>query len=200
MKRIVALALGGLLAAPAFAGGPVTVAPEPVVEPVPAPVVVAPVADWSGFYVGGQLGYGKVDTNIDDLDGNGAIGGLHAGYRYDFGRAVVGAELAYDVTNIDLDGIPDSELDNVTTLKLMAGGKMGKGLLYATAGGSWADASIGGADVSDNGYVYGIGYDYMVNDRWSVGAELLRHTWDDFDDSGVDVDATTLQAKVGFRF
>ncbi|MGP3696379.1 outer membrane protein [Rhodobacter sp. NSM] len=198
MKRIAALALGGLLAAPAFAGGPAMVAPEPVVEPVPAPVVVAPVTDWSGFYVGGQLGYGDIDTDIDGYDGNGAIGGVHAGYRYDFGRAVVGAELAYDISNIDI-GEAGDELDNLTTLKLMAGGKIGKGLLYATAGGSWADVKSDAGD-PDDGYVYGIGYDYMLNDRWSVGAELLRHTWDSFNDADIDADATTLQAKVGFRF
>ncbi|AXQ95121.1 porin family protein [Cereibacter azotoformans] len=197
MKRIAALALGGLLAAPAFAGGPITVAPEPIVEPMPAPVVVAPVTDWSGFYVGGQLGYGDVGTEISGLDGNGAIGGVHAGYRYDFGRAVVGAEIAYDMTNIDIGD--SAELDNVATLKLMAGGKIGRGLLYATAGGTWADVTSDAGD-PDDGYVYGIGYDYMLNDRWSVGAELLRHEWDTFDDAGTDADATTLQAKVGFRF
>ena len=198
MKRIAALALAGFLAAPAFAAGPVTAIPEPVVEPAPVPVVIAPLTNWSGFYLGGQLGYGDVDTDVEDYDGNGAIGGVHAGYRYDFGRAVVGAELAYDITNIDIGDAGD-ELDNVATLKLMAGGKIGQGLLYATAGGAWADTSSDAGD-PDDGYVYGIGYDYMVNERWSVGAELLRHTWDAFDDTRTDADATTLQAKVGFRF
>ncbi|TKA94504.1 porin family protein [Cereibacter changlensis] len=196
MKRIAALALAGFLVAPAFAAGPVTAIPEPVVEPAPAPVMAAPLANWSGLYVGGQLGYGDVDTDVDGYDGNGAIGGVHAGYRYDFGRAVVGAELAYDITNI---GDAGDELDNVATLKLMAGGKIGQGLLYATAGGAWADTNSDAGD-PDDGYVYGIGYDHMLNKRWSVGAELLRHTWDAFDDSGTDADATTLQAKVGFRF
>lgn len=198
MKRIAALALAGFLAAPAFAAGPVTAIPEPVVEPAPAPVMAAPLANWSGLYVGGQLGYGDVDTDVDGYDGNGAIGGVHAGYRYDFGRAVVGAELAYDITNIDIGDAGD-ELDNVATLKLMAGGKIGQGLLYATAGGAWADTNSDAGD-PDDGYVYGIGYDHMLNERWSVGAELLRHTWDAFDDTGADADATTLQAKVGFRF
>ena len=43
------------LAAPAFAGGPTPVFEEPAVI---APVVTAPVYDWTGFYVGGQLGWG----------------------------------------------------------------------------------------------------------------------------------------------
>ncbi|WYK06362.1 porin family protein [Cereibacter sphaeroides f. sp. denitrificans] len=198
MKRIAVLALGGLLAAPTFAGGPLTVTAEPAIEPAPVPVMVAPVTDWSGFYVGGQLGYGDINTDIDGYDGNGAIGGVHAGYRYDFGRAVVGAELAYDISNIEIGDIGD-ELDNLATLKLMAGGKVGRGLLYATVGGTWADVSSDAGD-PDDGYLYGIGYDHMLNDRWSIGAELLRHTWDSFDDAGTDADATTLQAKVGFRF
>lgn len=92
-----------------------------------------------------------------------------------------------------------TSLDNLATLKLMAGGKVGRGLLYATVGGTWADVSSDAGD-PDDGYLYGIGYDHMLNDRWSIGAELLRHTWDSFDDAGTDADATTLQAKVGFRF
>lgn len=199
MKRIAALAIGGLLAAPAFAGGPVRVASEPAVAPAPAPVVAAPTVDWTGFYAGGQLGYADLDSNIDGYDGNGAIGGVHAGYRYDLGKAVIGAELAYDVANVDIGDGNDS-LDNATTLKLIAGGKIDRGLLYATVGSSWADVTVGGQDYSDNGYVFGVGYDYALNDRWTVGGEILRHNYDDVNDAGTDLDATTLQVKAAYRF
>lgn len=200
MKRIAALALGGLLAAPAFAGGPIEVPVEPVIEP--APVVVAPTYNWTGFYAGGQLGYG--DAGVDglpaglDLDGSGWLGGLHAGYRYDFGGGVVGGEASYDWASIDLGD--DGEIDEVLRLKLLAGGKIGAGLLYATAGAAWADASALGEDLSDNGIFYGAGYDHLLNDRWVVGGEILRHEFDDFDGTGADVDVTTFQARVSYRF
>ena len=199
MKRIAALVLGGLLAAPAFAGGPMEVPVEPVIEP--APVVVAPTYDWTGFYAGGELGYGDLgaDGAPVDLEGDGWLGGLHAGYRYDFGGGVVGAEASYDWASIDL-GEDAGELDDVMRLKLLAGAKIGRGLLYASAGAAWADASALGEDLSDNGYFYGLGYDYLVTDKWVVGGEVLQHEFDDFDGTGIDIDATTVQAKVSYRF
>lgn len=129
-------------------------------------------------------------------DGSSAIGGVHAGYRYDFGRAVVGVDLAYDMTNIDIGDAGD-ELNNVATLKLMAGGKIGQGLLYATADGSWPDVTSDAGNPGD-GIVYGVGYDHMLNDRWSVGAELLRYSWDTFDDAGTDADATRCRRRLDF--
>ena len=84
----------------------------------------------------------------------------------------------------------------------MAGGEVGeRGLLYATAGSAWADISApDGDDLSDNGWFYGIGYDHMLNDQWFLGAELLRHEFNDFDDTGADVDANTLQLRAAYRF
>jgi opacity protein-like surface antigen len=202
MKRIAVLALGGLLAAPAFAGGPVEIAPEPVVA-APAPVVVEQSADWGGFYAGAQLGYGDADTNVDGVDGDGALGGVHAGYRYDFGRAVVGAELDYDFSNISLDapvGGASADIDSIARVKLMAGADLGRSLLYVTAGKAYAEVSGAGDDLSDNGKFYGIGMDYAVTDTWTVGGEILKHEFDDFDDSGLDVDATTVKAKVSYNF
>jgi opacity protein-like surface antigen len=204
MKSIAAVATTMAMATPffmtpAFAGGPTEPADEPVIVAEPAPVL--PVsADWGGFYAGAQLGYADVDSNGAGLDGNGWLGGVHAGYRWDFGQFVAGAELDYDSASIDLGAVEGDELDDIARLKLIAGTEFGNSLVYATAGAARASATVGGVDLSDNGWFLGAGVDVPVAGNWTVGGELMQHQFDDFDGTGVDLDATTLKAKVSLRF
>lgn len=199
MKTIAALITTAALTAPAFAGGPTPVMDEPVIVPAAEPYV-APGLDWSGAYVGAQIGYGDVDSNGAGLDGNDWFGGVHGGYRWDLGNWVAGTEVSYDANNIDLGGAGAAELDDVLALKLSAGREIGNSLVYANVGAARASASVAGVDLRDTGLVYGIGFDYAVNDRWTVGGEVTEHKFDDFDATGVDFDATTIKAKVGMRF
>jgi outer membrane immunogenic protein len=83
---------------------------------------VAPVFSWTGFYVGGQLGYawGKdngtvysTETGLDTTTGvfdsfsstqshlspSGAIGGAHIGYNWQINQFVLGVEANVDATN-----------------------------------------------------------------------------------------------------
>ncbi len=199
MKKAAAVVLTSVLAAPAFAGGPVQVTPEPVIVPAPAPVV-SYGNDWSGFYAGAQLGYGDTDSNGAGFDGNGAIGGVHAGYRWDLGKTVLGVEADWDKTSLDLGAAGTDSLDSIARLKLQAGYDAGPALIYATAGAAHANASVGGVDLSDSGWSLGAGVTYAVNDQWTVGGEVLTNRFDDFDGSGVDLDTTTATLRVGFRF
>jgi len=195
MKFLAPLALASTLCAPAFAGGMV----EPVTEPMIAPVMMAPVnADWTGFYAGGQLGYGEVSSNNVAVNGNGAAGGVHMGYRYDFGQFVAGGELAYNGTNGKKG--PANKLNSVTQLKLMGGYDLGSTLVYATAGAAYGKATIAGVDRSDTGYLLGLGMDYAINDKWTVGAEAVHHRVDNFDGTATNVRANSLQMRVGYRF
>jgi opacity protein-like surface antigen len=197
---IATLALAGMTALPAFAGGPSAPVTEPVVTPAPAPVAVRPDGDWGGFYAGAQLGYADIGSSASGvLDGSGALGGVHAGYRWDLGQPVFGAELDYDWADADL-GDDLGSLDNVTRLKLIGGADLGQTFLYATAGAAWADATVGGNGLSDQGWFGGIGADYALSSQWTVGGEVLWHNFDDFDDSGIDIDATTAKVKVSYRF
>lgn len=199
------IALISALAAVGFAGSaqaggladPVPTVPVTAPAPIPAPVSYG--GDWSGFYAGGQLGYGQLDADaFDDRDPDGAIYGVHAGYNYDFGTFVLGAELDYDATDIS-DSDTDIDLDSVARLKFKAGYDAGQFLPYVTAGVAQASTS-GGLDGSDTGQFAGLGLDYQYNDRMRIGVEALQHQFDDFDDSGVDIDATTIAARVSFSF
>lgn len=193
MKFITATAALAAVAAfgamPALAGGPTEAISEPMVAPAPV-AVAAPSADWSGLYVGGQLGYGDVSGIVD---GSGFSTGLIAGYRADLGQFVAGIEGNYDWTDIDLGG--GNSLDNVARLKLIGGYDMGPALLYGTVAAVRGESTLG----SDNGYGLGVGMDYALTDRMTLGAELMEHKFDNFVGAG-DVDATTFNTRVGFRF
>ena len=186
-------------ASAAQAGGPVTVAPEPMIAaPAPAP---APGTDWSGFYAGGQLGYGDGEASgAASGDGDGFLGGLHGGYNWDLGSYVLGAELSWDATNIEEDG-GAGEVDSIARLKLRAGADLGQNLLYATAGPSWMHASTdGGGNYDDTGWFLGAGIEHAWRENMTVGGEILYDRFDDFDKTGVDVELLSIQARVSFRF
>lgn len=202
MKRMTATAVAGAVAAfaalPALAGGPVQAVEEPMVAPAAAPVYVAPNGDWTGFYAGGQLGYGDVGSSAA-LGGDGMTGGLIGGYRMDFGQFVAGVEGNYDWSDIEL-GAAGNSLDNIARLKLIGGYDMGPALVYGTVAAVRADATVGGVEASDNGWGAGLGVDYALSDSMTLGAEIMEHRFDNFAGLGTDLDATTVNARVGFRF
>lgn len=193
MKTIAAFLTATALAAPAFAGGLATPVMEPEVVPAAAPMIV-PSTDWSGFYAGAQLGYADVGSSDNSLDGNDWLGGVHAGYRWDLGTTVLGVEGDYNTASVDLNAT--DSLDSLAHLKLIGGMDLGRTLVYATGGVAWADTTGG----SDDGYFLGAGLDYSLNDSWTIGGEILGHRFDDFNGTGVDLDATTVAAKVSFQF
>ncbi|WP_271948532.1 outer membrane protein [Ruegeria faecimaris] len=152
--------------------------------------------NWTGFYGGLQVGYADIDTNVSGVDGDGAIGGIVLGYDYDLGDWVVGGGFDYDWTSIELT--PGVEVEDVWRLKARAGYKVTPvGLLYGIGG--YAEASTDNLG-SDDGWFIGAGYEQIVAPNVSVGGEILYHEFNDFDSTGIDVDATTIQARATYRF
>lgn len=194
-----------IIAAPlALAAGMVSAGglAEPIETPAPAPVVApAPMmsgSDWTGFYAGGQVGYGKLDSAGLPEDPDGLTYGAHAGYLFDMGSWVLGGELDIDGTDIE-DTTAGVAVDAITRAKLRVGYDAGNWLPYVTAGVAQARVS-GGLDATDTGGFAGLGAEYRVSDSVRVGAEVLQHQFDDFDGSGFDIDATTAAARVSFQF
>ena len=172
---------------------PATIAPVAV---APAPVAVG--SDWSGLYVGGSLGYGQVEADSFADDTEGALYGIHGGYLYDMGALVLGGELEYELTDIS-DSATGIDFDSIARAKVRAGYDAGALLPYATAGFAQAYTS-GALDADDTGYFAGLGVDYQVTPNLRVGAEVLRHQFDDFNGGGTDIEATTASLRVGYSF
>ncbi|MBV0911912.1 outer membrane protein [Anianabacter salinae] len=186
-----------LISTSAFAGN---LDPAPV-EPVivqPAPVAAPAGVDWSGSYGGVSLGYGTSVTSTAP-SGDGIVGGAFVGYNYDFGNFVVGAETEYQQSGITYGG-GAGRIDNFTRLKAKFGVEADRALFYATGGATLANGTVNGNSFSDTGYNVGVGMDYAVTDRWTVGAEALYNRFDDVGNTTTDVDATTFSARVGYRF
>ncbi|QYX58292.1 porin family protein [Roseovarius sp. SCSIO 43702] len=198
LTALPALAAGLAFSAPALAGN----LDEPVAEApvIVAPAPVAPVSpNWTGFYGGAELGYGNIDTNAPGVSGNdGVVGGLIAGYDYDFNNGfVLGGGVDYDWTDMGLTaGGVTADVDSILRVKLRGGYKIGNGLLYATGG--WAQVDTPGGD--EDGYVVGAGYEHMITDNISLGGEVLYHEFENVTGTTNDVDATTVQMRAAFRF
>lgn len=207
MYRMTSLiAVGIATAGMAHAAGPAPAEPDMMVAPAPAPVYDTS-GDWGGGYGGVQLGYGTADftTSVDDYDSDGVIGGFHLGYNWDFGDWVVGPELQYDFTDLSIDsGTGTGSFDEIARLNLRAGRDLGRGLLYGSVGVAYANFDgVSGAlsgDLEDPGYVLGVGYDYKLNDDWSVGGQYQYHQFDDFGADGNDVDFGTAHLRATYNF
>jgi outer membrane immunogenic protein len=73
-----------------------------------APVLPSPAYDWSGFYIGGHLGYDFGRTRVVDngvltessVPMNGIIGGGLAGYNWQIGSFVYGIEGDFGVSDL----------------------------------------------------------------------------------------------------
>ena len=188
--------LAACCAGPALAGGAALPAP-------PTPVVLDPVpvmpmgTDFTGLSVGLQLGYADLSTTGPVLDGDDVLLGLRAYYDYDLGDFILGGGLQYDTTSLDIGGV--ATLDSITRLALRGGVDLTDDWLYGTAG--WAQARTSGGGVGDsNGWFAGVGYERLLGDAMSLGAELLYHEFGDFDLVGLEAQATTAAVSVNFRF
>jgi len=164
MKKIL---LAGVAAATMLAAGSAFAADLPSRKYAPvAPVVVAPVFTWTGFYVGVNAGYAWNVNNNKNYYGytpydyayygygsssndGGFTGGGQIGYNYQIGQFVIGAEA--DIQYADLKqkgywGYSSSGIDWFGTVRARAGVAIDRALIYVTGGFAY------GGGGSDRGY------------------------------------------------
>jgi outer membrane immunogenic protein len=150
--------LVAVVTAAAFCGAPALAADMAVKAPPPAP---APGYSWTGFYVGGTLGYSSGrDPATDNFSGSttsdtgtiapaGAVGGVEAGYNWQMSRWFLGLEADWQATGQDnsfcLDCFPEpgrgiaQKLPWFATVRGRLGYAVGPALVYATGGAAFAD-------------------------------------------------------------
>jgi outer membrane immunogenic protein len=161
MKKILQGAAGVLAVAMT---GPSFAADLPAANYAKAPAVVAPVPayDWSGFYVGANIG-GAWDhgTSTDRaLDGtfvssgassnSGVVGGGQIGYNYmalpnfllGIEADVDGTSLKGTVLSVDGSNQHSSELDAFGTVRGRVGFTQSNWLFYGTGGFAWGEGSV----------------------------------------------------------
>ncbi len=196
MKKIL---LGVLLAGTAMSAQAADLAPRPYTK---APVM-APVYDWTGFYLGVNAGFGLGrDRTVHDYGngfGNslylqplGAVGGGQIGYNWQtnsfLGPIVIGVEA--DIQAADMSdnrtsilGAPQysQKLDWFGTVRGRIGLVTGPTLTYVTAGYAYGDANttVTGAGGplpfrgTRDGWTWGSGVEAALGGNWTGKIEYL---------------------------
>jgi len=182
MKRIVLGVLLSSIASAAYAADLPAAAPY-----TKAPAIVAPVTNWTGFYIGAMGGYGT-ESGSDAIKG-GFAGGT-VGYNWQFNQFVAGIEADGAWANISnsatqvFGGVPvtaTAKIDALGTVRGRFGVAFDQVLFYGTGGLAIADtklsASVPGLTISDShtqtGWTAGAGIEWMFVPRWSLKAEYL---------------------------
>jgi outer membrane immunogenic protein len=196
--------------------------------PSPAPY------SWTGLYIGGNVGFAWSAGANSPLTGTqavaplagvgpltwqdlgaypltaktgaqGALGGLQAGYNWQFNSVVTGIETDFDFANVSRTtsfgaavapfssaATISRRLDDLGTLRGRIGFTSGSALVYATAGLAYGRSSLGHSLVLSNlvgnggsaagttvawqaGWTAGGGIEYAFGNRWSAKAEYLYY-------------------------
>lgn len=194
-----ALLAGVVLAAPAVAADLSGRYPAPYVQPVAA-------FTWTGFYVGGNAGYGWGTTSFGDPGG--FIAGLQAGYNFQFGSPfVLGIETDINYSGMSGGGVG---LGYFGTVRARLGYSFDRALVYGTGGFAYGqgNADFFGLTSSANltGWTLGVGAEYAVDRNWSAKLEYLyvdlgSATYGTLAGPVVSgLDANILRAGVNYRF
>jgi outer membrane immunogenic protein len=204
---------------PSAAGGSLKdTAPEPVAAPT-----------WYGPYIGVHVGGGWSSVDWTYLaggtanqDGDGAFGGLQAGFNFRTAGLVWGIEA--DISGANIDGQTDcpnnaftcdTEIQWLGSVRLRAGFASGNWLIYGTGGFGFGRVEIStrgpvspatnGTDQTLTGWTAGGGVELIIDRNWTIKGEYLYY---DLGDDTFTVDAnlrvradTTLHtAKIGFNY
>ena len=167
----------------------------------PAPAMVATAYNWSGFYIGGEVGGAWSDMAYLHTNTGGIIdpithhpsswaGGGQVGFQYQWSNIVAGIEGNFIATDLNATALAPFSADRSNSVKINSlatvVGKLGvafdRWMVYGKGG--WATANsdfrrfITSTNTTtatssgwDNGWTVGVGFDYAVLDNLILGFE-----------------------------
>jgi outer membrane immunogenic protein len=189
-----------------------------------APAYVAPAyANWTGFYLGlnGGYGFGKSawDAPVVSPDPKGALFGITGGYNFQTGTWVWGIEGDIDASTLKgtqacTFGTCETKNSWLSTVRARLGyAGWNNWLPYITGGAAIgevkADDSFGSAQQTKVGWTAGAGVEYALMTNWSVKLEYLYADLGKMDCGGhcaaitpddVSFKTNLVRAGINYRF
>jgi len=191
----------------------------------PAPVVAAAPAafNWTGFYLGVHAGAAMVDADygydfgggfaggLSD-DATGFLGGVQAGYNWQFDNIVIGAQtdFAYSSAKMsnDIGGFgTEGKLEWLGSTTARIGYAFDNLLIYGKGGVAYGQSKITIDPVGDDskwhtGWTAGVGAEYAFTQNITG---LLEYNYvdlgsKDYFDNAVSADLTTNVIKAGLNY
>lgn len=177
------------------------------------PYDVAPAGRpyWQGAYVGANLGYQWGDVTRNRANPSGVMGGLQAGYTWQYGQFVFGGETDVQASDAD-DMFAPWKFSNpwFGTLRARAGMAAGNALFYGTIGLAYGTLKMqntltGVSESHTNiGWAGGFGTEVALVSHWTAKVEYL---YVDLNNSSYVIGGTShginsniLRIGVNYRF
>jgi outer membrane immunogenic protein len=145
--------------------------------PYYGPATAAPLFNWTGFYVGGNAGWGW--GSALGADPSGYLIGLQAGYNFQYAsNLLAGFETDIAITGFDGSAAGVTvDLDYIGTVRGRLGYTMERVMLYGTAGLAYGrgDVSMGGLSNKQThfGWTLGAGVEAMIAPNITARLEYL---------------------------
>jgi outer membrane immunogenic protein len=156
--------------------------------------------DWTGFYVGAQVGYGWGQSSGTQnaggtffpvvpysIDPGGALAGGHVGFNYQTGALVLGLEADFEAANLNgstaISGFDQTyffnvKADTLASVRGRVGWARERLMIYGTGGVAWGYVTtppLNSLDGWRTGWTAGTGAEYALPRNWSVKVEY-RYT------------------------
>jgi outer membrane immunogenic protein len=197
--------------------------------PAPAPVVVNPAYNWSGFYIGAMGGYGWSNNatvggiTVTNVDMKGGFVGGTIGGNYQAGQLVVGIEgdgAWSDVNRTETDfilGVPVTLQDKIQAFGSVTG-RLGFAaqnvLVYGKGGYGWMNNQISGSAFGltlaeshfHSGWTAGGGVEIAFAGPWSAKVEYMYAQYfnesylTSFYPGGISLATNVNTVKVGVNY
>ena len=169
-----------------------------------------PAYNWTGPYIGVNLGYQWGSATHSGANPSGILGGAQGGYNWQIGEFVFGAETDLQFSAAD-DMFAAWKFSNpwFGTLRGRAGYAMNNVMLYATFGLAYGGGSVQIAGLKESnthmGWAAGAGMEVGLTPNWSAKAEYLFVDLSDqryvlFANTNTGFESSILRLGVNYRF